>query len=47
MDAAAKERAAAVACQAADAARKEILSRFRSVARIRRSSCVSGPAGSR
>lgn len=32
MDAAAKERAAAVACRAADAARSEILSRFRSVA---------------
>jgi histidinol-phosphatase len=32
MDPAALERAAAVACQAADAARREILSRFRSVA---------------
>ena len=32
MEAAAKERAAAVACQAADAARGEILSRFRKVA---------------
>ena len=32
LDTAAKERAAAVACEAADAARREILSRFRSVA---------------